>query len=189
MPLYTPPSTQGFATWPTPASTEYFGSSFAYSNSNTATTLNLLNLWPVPISATMTADRIGCNIGTTGSAGAVVRLGIYGSTSEYRPGSLVLDAGTLAADATTGNKEITISQSLTAGLYWLALVSQVATCFVRHSVPVFSNMTTAVNDLTAPSVQLRGQTGVTGALPGTVTVSGYTSAGNNSIPMVFLRRA
>lgn len=61
-------------------------------------------------------NRIGIQITTAAAAGTSLRLGIY-SMSEAHPGSLILDAGTVAAD-TTGEKEITINQSLNPGFYY-----------------------------------------------------------------------
>jgi len=63
---------------------------------------------------------------TTGAAGNV-RLGIYNDSSGA-PGSLLLDGGTTTTTA-AAVKTITISQSLSPGLYWLAAVFDAApTC-------------------------------------------------------------
>jgi hypothetical protein len=68
-----------------------------------------------------TFDRIGINV-TTLQASGLARLGIYESAADGTPGALVLDAGTVDC-STTGAKEITISQALTADTwYWLAIV-------------------------------------------------------------------
>lgn len=70
-----------------------------------------------------TADRIGVNVTAGAGAGESGRLGIYESDADGKPGALLLDAGTFSA-ATTGGKEITISQALSADtLYWLAIVT------------------------------------------------------------------
>jgi hypothetical protein len=74
------------------------------------------------IPTTITVDRIAVNIQAAGSAGAVVRLGIYESNNGV-PGALILDAGTVDATS-TGTKTITISQTLAAGYYYLAAVGQ-----------------------------------------------------------------
>jgi hypothetical protein len=66
-----------------------------------------------------------------GASGAVIRLGIYSpSSSTGLPSTLVLDAGTVDATS-TGYKQITISQSLNAGHYYLCALSQGATCVIR----------------------------------------------------------
>lgn len=68
----------------------------------------------------VTADRIAIEItSTAAAAGKVMRLGIYNADADWQPTTLVLDAGTVAADS-TGVKAITISQALPAGRYLLA---------------------------------------------------------------------
>lgn len=77
---------------------------------------------PLLVPAAYAVDRIACAVTTGGSAGAVIRLGIYADASG-QPGALLVDAGTVAA-TTTGGKQITIAKTLSAGLWWLALVCQ-----------------------------------------------------------------
>lgn len=67
-------------------------------------------------------SRIAINIGTAGSAGSVVRIGAYNDDNGV-PGSLIFDAGTVDS-TTSGNKEITTTQTLPAGRFWLAAVVQ-----------------------------------------------------------------
>ncbi len=67
-----------------------------------------------------TWTRIGITLGT-GVASCVARLGIY-SDANGAPGDLVLDAGTINCDTgDVGTREITISQSLDSGVYWLVV--------------------------------------------------------------------
>lgn len=95
--------------------------------SNLTMVLNRLYLVPFRVGLAFTADRIGCDIATVGSAGAVVRLGIWQADSTNQlPSTLVLDAGTVQADTGTGSRTITISQALSIGIYWLGIVMQVA---------------------------------------------------------------
>ena len=83
---------------------------------------DLLYAWPIWFSSTETWTRIGIYV-DTGVAATNARIGVYANGADNRPGALVLDAGTVST-ATTGEKEITISQSLTANtVYWLAVVS------------------------------------------------------------------
>lgn len=97
-----------------------------------ARTLNkpyFLPLW-VPRGG-MALDRIACEVTTAGAAGAVVRMGIFQKRAgDERPGTVLLDAGTVSA-TTTGVKEITIDVTLEPGLHWLCVVSQVAACSMR----------------------------------------------------------
>lgn len=83
-------------------------------------TATYLPLW---IDRTVTVDRIGAEVTVVGTSGAVVRLGIYSSAADGTPSTLVLDAGTISGTSATV-QEITISQQLTPGLYWLCAVVQ-----------------------------------------------------------------
>lgn len=67
-------------------------------------------------------------VGTAGAGSSTGNLGIYSTASNgYQPGSRLIDAGTLDLTATTGWREITISQAFTAGtLYWAAVTHGLA---------------------------------------------------------------
>lgn len=93
-------------------------------------------LFVVPESTTF--DRIYIKVMTAGSAGAVCRLGIFGDTGG-KPGSVVLDAGTIDATS-TGDKEITISQTLNPGVYWVSACTQggaTTRAFYRYNRGIF----------------------------------------------------
>lgn len=77
---------------------------------------------PMPIPRSLTIDRIGVEVTASATGSPLIRLGIY-EDSSGAPGTLILDAGTVDA-STTGFKEITISQALTAGMVWLVLAQQ-----------------------------------------------------------------
>ncbi len=68
---------------------------------------------------TVSAVKIAVNSG--GSTGAKARVGIYAAGSNGRPGSLVLDCGTVLIES-GGTKTLTLGtpQQLTAGLYFFA---------------------------------------------------------------------
>lgn len=83
-----------------------------------AMTTGTLFYVPVYVTSGGTATELAIDVDTTGTA-TMARLGIYDAAGGL-PGDLVLDAGEVAI-GTTGTKTITISQSLDAGLYWLAL--------------------------------------------------------------------
>ena len=111
---------------PAPVSGNYF-----YPLGSGATGTNTLPngfLYVVPweLGAATTLTRLGIDVSTVGEAGSKVRLGIYADTGNWYPGSLVLDAGQLLGDSAT-MQELTISQALTAGTYWLGAVGQSAT--------------------------------------------------------------
>lgn len=80
--------------------------------------------WAVPFVCPerTTWTKIGFTLGT-GVASAVARLGIYTDVAG-KPGALVLDAGTITCGTgDVGVREITISQQLDAGFYWLVIQS------------------------------------------------------------------
>lgn len=90
--------------------------------SSNAPTQGQMRGFPVWLDAG-TLDRIGVEVTKEGSAGAVLRLGIYADNGKGLPETRVLDAGTI--DATIlGTHEITISQVVTSGVYWLVCASQ-----------------------------------------------------------------
>jgi hypothetical protein len=75
----------------------------------------------VPISTTF--DRLRIRTASSFAGTASVRLGIFNDTNGV-PSTVVLDAGTVSATASSTNYSITISQTLSAGMYWLAANSQ-----------------------------------------------------------------
>lgn len=83
---------------------------------NAAATANRLYVVPVAVPYDLTAVALSVRV-TTGASGNV-RLGIY-ADNQGQPGALVVDAGTLST-TTAGLLELTLSQPLSAGLYWLA---------------------------------------------------------------------
>lgn len=95
--------------------------------SNLTMVLNRCYFVPFRFSSNFTADRWGCDVATVGSAGAVLRFGIWlADAAGSLPGTLVLDAGTVQADTGTGSRAPTISQALTAPFVWLGIDNQVA---------------------------------------------------------------
>lgn len=94
---------------------------------NTITpTLNVTYYIPLLLSST-TLDRIALRTQSTFSGTASVRLGIYNNDSTTNtPSTVLVDAGTTAPIAASTGYEITINQSVTSGLYWLAFNMQSA---------------------------------------------------------------
>ena len=85
---------------------------------STARAKDILVLVPLIVEKTITLDRIGCEVTGAGTAGSVVRLGIYKDTGNMYPDGMVINAGTIAGDSATV-QSINISQQLVPGLYWL----------------------------------------------------------------------
>ena len=144
-----------------------------------STSTGFLRTCPVFINRAVTVTRIGAEVTGAGTAGAVVRLGIYSSTAAGLPGTLLLDAGTIDGTSAT-YQEITISQALTPGLYWLTACTQVASSTLRvwaaggaPSVPQSTNPTTNV------ASGFRDGGNNTGALPST-----FVTLVDNATPVV-----
>lgn len=132
-------------------------------------------------------DRIGCEVTTGGEAGSIIRIGIYGDNGFQYPGSLISESGTVTAD-TIAIKEITISQLLQPGLYWMggciqgAPTTQPAVRITDEMVNVDGPSTTTATITT--DIRCYVQTAVAGALPATFSTSVLT--GGRSLRM-FIR--
>jgi hypothetical protein len=137
--------------------------------------------------ATTTIDRIGIDVSSAGTAAVSVhRLGIWANSSNV-PGTLLVDAGTVATDS-TGFKEITISQSVTVGTrYWLGVVQQGAPATratIRVGLVTGPVMVSAVS-AGFPTYGIQA-TGITGALASTPTIA--AGAGNvDGVPRIWVR--
>jgi hypothetical protein len=145
------------------------------------------NSVPVFINKTVTADRISLNVSGAGTAGAVLRMGIYNSDANYQPSTLLLDAGTVAANA-IGVKEITINQVLTPGVYWIGAVGQVANVgnCTAYSSSAYTGMLSMTSYLTQTFTGYQMGPSITGALPSTFTL-GFPGNGPNQAPAIKLR--
>lgn len=108
---------------PNPTSGSYFGpSSHGPGRGTTANITPVLNTHyatPFYVPNAMTIDRIGVNVATAVAA-TLARLGIYTMGADGLPGTLLLDAGTVDT-ATTGFKELTVSQALSKAWYFTVL--------------------------------------------------------------------
>lgn len=128
-----------------------------------------------------TFDRIGLEI-TTGVALGTARLGIRQDSGVGTPGTLLLDAGTI--DATTNAyAEITISQLLPPGRWWLTATGQGAVgigCRARQ-LDTFIGQTVTTTYGAGSYIA----TGVTGALGATYTIAGVAAGA----PKILMRAA
>jgi hypothetical protein len=120
---------------------------------------------PIYLAGT-TYDRIGFKTGASQSTSSTVRLGIYNVGANNKPTTLVVDAGTVSASAANTVYEITISQTLNAGYYYLALNSQSANQLYAMYIsdPIFpvGGYSDNMNNQYINS-QMYYQTGVSGA--------------------------
>jgi hypothetical protein len=137
------------------------------------------------VSATTTFDRIAIRTHSNFNGTATVRLGIYDSTG-LKPSTLVLDAGTVSCTAPNTVYTITISQSLSAGVYWLAMNSQ-----TNATTTTFRACSSVA--ATFPYVQLNAGYNIVNSWT-EASVTGAFSTANpassiNAPPMISLRKA
>lgn len=127
-------------------------------------------LW-VPPAAEI--DQLLCEVVTTpGSAGAVIRMGVYDDDGTGYPGDLLVDGGTVAAES-TGVKSVTLGSvlALPSPLVWLVGVVQgeaatrpTVRTITSGSYPVHSANSTRVMDTSLGHVTGGSESG---ALPST----------------------
>lgn len=93
---------------------------------------NRIHFVPVHFGSNRTITTVGINVTSAGSAGAVVRLGIYNDSGGL-PTTLIADWGTVATDS-LGFKTLSISQDVVSSQwYWFALFCGVAVCNLSGS--------------------------------------------------------
>jgi hypothetical protein len=136
-------------------------------------------------------DRIGIGVSVVGEAGSKFRLGIYADNGAAYPGALLLDAGQVAGDA-VDVPELTVSLTLSAGLYWIGGAVQAAAT-TQPTIRTASGWHMPISISTGTSVPsstlaIGGftQASVTGALPSTFSTSLQTAG---SVPRPFVRLA
>lgn len=122
VPAIVPPALFPFAA---PLQTGWYIGPPSTSTAGNSKSVDYLRSSPLVVPVRCSFDRIEQEINVAGTAGALVRLGIYASDELLRPGALVLDAGTVASDS-TGWKSTTVDVTLDPGLYWVTAVTQVA---------------------------------------------------------------
>lgn len=172
------PQVAGFLT----SGAYYFTSSpFAVSTSSTQGVGSLkLMPWIVPNACTL--SRMGAEVTSAGEAGSLVRLGLYADNGAGLPGLLVLDAGTIAGDSNTV-QEISITAPLQPGLYWAAAVVQNVSV-TQPTMRICNSPANIQNIYTGTSIPSSSlgvgcltKSGVTGALPGSITSPATGGAG------------
>lgn len=152
--------------------------------------VGLLRALPKYIPYTTTFDLLGAEVSTVGDAGSKVRIGVYSDDGTGRPGSLVLDAGTIAGDSATVQTITGLSLTLTAGWYWFAAASQIVTTTAPTTratgAPIEPTQigypSTPGSNAAASGLSV---TGVTGALPATFGTPAVVTAA----PSIFGRVA
>ena len=95
----------------------------ARANANLAITANAAYLMPVEMHPSRVYAQIGIRVGTGGSAGSVIRLGLYARNIDGTPGALIVDAGTVDA-TTSGYKSVVVSFTPDRVPYCVAVACQ-----------------------------------------------------------------
>lgn len=123
-----------------------------------------LRVVPWIVERTISIDRLVGDISAVGEAGSLLRMGIYADDGGGYPGSLIVDGGTIAGDSATV-QQVTISTTLTPGVWWIGAAVQAAAT-TQPTVRIVSGW--------HPTVPLRAGS----ALPGAAsTQTGYSMTG------------
>lgn len=150
-----------------------FRTGYYYGTPGVASTVLLvqgqLSYVPLEVPKGETLDRLGIETTVVGTAGAVIRLGLYADDGDGAPGTRILDGGTV--DGTIlGGLEATISQAVAEGPLWLAAVGQGSPA-TQPTVRAVTGFVAGIGT-TSLSQALAAryvETGITGALPATAT--------------------
>lgn len=129
---------------------------------------------------TCTLDRISIRSSSPFTTAGNVRLGIYNNSANNLPSTVLLNAGTVNVAAANTNYEITISQAITSGWYWLAINRQSGTFNLflgsnnqARSWPIYSPDSNNLGDIFDQNAPVAGyqETGITGAFATAGTLS------------------
>lgn len=187
----------GTNTWtgvPFPAAPGAFVANTWYPNYAITTGSGLLTIgriyaYPIIIPVSHTFQNTGTWVTTAGSV-SVLRFGIYNDNGGTPVGgSLVLDCGTVNGNTSATAASVAIAQSLSPGVYWLAIVNNSATTAstVQYDTSGRLNGLFGQTSISAAQANDAGfqSTGTsnTGAMPGTFPAA--TVAGN--CPLVLLQ--
>jgi hypothetical protein len=154
-------------------------------NSGSQLVNDRMYLVPFPLGVTRTLSKLRVRIGSsgTGSAGAVIRIGVYSTNGTYQPDALVLDAGTVDATVAAGSiLTLTgLTTVLTPGMYWLAAVVQGSPTtrpFVLTATPTqWMNLTSDQANTVMDTTNVLTIGSVSGALPSSAAGADATNTG------------
>ena len=145
-----------------------------------------LNYEPWFLESTATLDRIAVEVTTGGTAGKLLRMGIYNANTSWVPTTLIVDAGTVAVDA-TGIQAATINVTLPPGRYicaWVLPTGGTAPVLrqIIGTVNSFPTISGTAGNPFQTSQYLGSQGGLVAAgLPSTATAPDvYAAAGTTS---------
>lgn len=140
---------------------------------------------PIYVGITTTFTRIGCRL-TVGAGTIKFRIGLYNNASAH-PTTLVFDAGetTIIGPSGAADREVTISQAVNPGWYWLVIVTDTSltTTFDAASCQSLGNFGLNASNDVATNFNLA----VTyGALSADITATAMTR-GTAATPLMWLR--
>lgn len=158
--------------------------------SATAKTADLLYLWPMVLTRSITFDKISTYVTVAGSAGTVIRMGIYNSSANGMPttlvaGSEVTQNGTVVNTATIAGE--TISVALGRGRYYLGLVAQGTGTMPTTATGSFgtfvlnSGSSTNFTNIMSSRSSVFGVAGVSGALTADLTAATFTQESSGHV--------
>jgi hypothetical protein len=145
------------------------------SSGNGTTGNNVLYYTPIYFPRELTFDRVAIIHGSGGAGstgeGSVYRLGIYDSLDDA-PNDLLVEFGTVDLHSAHGIKDITILETFSPGLYWLAGVGQYTSGSPEVSLVNYLTIPVAQPGLSPGSSSTYYTSSVTGALPASATIDG-----------------
>lgn len=150
-------------------------------------TANQDRYFPILVDTTMMLDQLVTEV-TTLAVLSTLRMGIYNADTDWVPGSLVLDAGTVDVSS-TGVKTISISQILTPGRYLLVLNSNGAPGLRALRGMVSDCLITAALGSATTFARHLIATRVYAAFPGTGTaITAITQSSTTTEYVMFVRK-
>ena len=98
---------------------QYFFCNSQGTTSTGNTTNNTVRVSPWLGTEAITISRLFAEFTAAGEASSEFRFGIWNDDGTGKPGTLLLDAGTASTAGSPGAFEVTVSQSLGPGIYWV----------------------------------------------------------------------
>lgn len=155
-----------------------------------ALSANNLRYAPILVETPIVIDQLVCEITTASAGGTTVRMAIYAADTDWQPGALIVDSGTVAADA-IAVKTASVAVVLSPGRY-LTAINTDSTPTLRRLIGGSNLFGIHPNIGANPLISQFGLAVAYGAFlnPGTVWASG-AEAVSSSPPnhFVFLRVA
>lgn len=108
----------------------FFSPALQASDTTAQPSQSRLVAYPFWFDVDFAVDRISLEVTTT-AASSTVRLGLYSPGADGMPGALYKDYGTIDSATANGVITITLSETITRGLYWICSVAQGGSPTVR----------------------------------------------------------